>query len=113
MIEVIIAMGIPSTAIGLLVWFFKRYIEKLEKKREEEENQRKEREENVEKLMLFILKENRATHILAEATAKAVQRIPDAQCNGDMTEALKKAAEIQRQEKDFVFDQGIEHIFGA
>lgn len=112
MIETLAFWGIPSAATGLLVWFFKRYIDKTEKKREEEEAQRKKKEENVEKLMLYILKDSRATHILAEATAKAVQRIPDAHCNGDMKSALERAANIQKQEKDFVFDQGIEHIFG-
>ena len=106
MLEVLAFWGIPSAATGLIVWFFKRYVDKTEKKREE-------REDKVEKLMLHILKENRATYILADATARAVQRIPDAHCNGDMTAALKKAAEIQKQEKDFVFDQGIEHIFGS
>lgn len=106
LLSILTIMGIPSAVTGLLVWFFKRYIDKAEKKRDE-------REAKIEKLMLYILKENRATYILADATARAVQRIPDAHCNGDMTRALEKATEIQKQEKDFVFDQGIEHIFGA
>lgn len=113
MLEMLAFWGIPSAATGLVVWFFKRYVDKTENKRKEEEKKRDEREDKVEKLMLYILKENRATYILADATARAVQRIPDAHCNGDMTKALEKATEIQRQEKDFVFDQGIEHIFGA
>ena len=29
-----------------------------------------------------------------------------------MTEALRRASEIQNEEKDFLFDQGIKHIFG-
>lgn len=103
--EFIIAMGIPTAITGLLVWWLKRHIDKRDKKAEE-------REKNTEQLMLIIMKNSRATNILAEATAKAVQRIPDAKCNGDMTAALEMAAKIQKEEKDFMFDQGIKHIFG-
>ena len=103
--EFIIAMGIPTAITGLLVWWLKRHIDKRDKKAEE-------REKNTEQLMLIIMKNSRATNILAEATAKAVQRIPDAKCNGDMTAALEMADKIQKEEKDFMFDQGIKHIFG-
>lgn len=102
--QLIAAMGIPSAITGLLVWWLKRYIDKRDKKREE-------RERNTEKLMLLIMQTSRSTNILAEATAKAVQRIPDAHCNGDMTAALEQAAKIQKEEKDFIMDQGIKHIF--
>lgn len=102
--QLIAAMGIPSAITGLLVWWLKRYIDKRDKKRED-------RERNTEKLMLLIMQTSRATNILAEATAKAVQRIPDAHCNGDMTSALEQAAKIQKEEKDFIMDQGIRHIF--
>lgn len=105
MIELIIAAGIPSAVMGLLVWWLKRYIDKQEAKRLE-------REKNTEEFMLFIMKNSRATNILAEATAKAVQRIPDAHCNGDMKSALEEAAKIQKLEKDFMFDQAVQRIFG-
>lgn len=103
--EIFIAMGIPSAITGLLVWWLKRHIDKRDKKAEE-------REKNTEKLMLMIMQTSRATNVLAEATAKAVQRIPDAHCNGDMTAALEKAAEIQKEEQSFLIDQGIQRIFG-
>lgn len=103
--EFLIAMGIPTAVTGLLVWWLKRYIDKRDKKAEE-------REKNTEQLMLIIMRNSRATNVLAEATAKAVQRIPDAKCNGDMTRALELAERIQKEEKDFMFDQGIKHIFG-
>lgn len=103
--ELIIAMGVPSAITGLLVWWLKRYIDRRDKKADE-------REQNTERLMLMIMQTSRATNVLAEATAKAVQRIPDAHCNGDMTEALKKAAEIQKEEQQFLIDQGVKHIFG-
>lgn len=106
MTELLIACGVPSGMTGLFIWLFKRWLDNREKKREL-------KEQKVETLMLYILQDCRATTVLAEATAKAVQRIPDAHCNGDMTTALERAAEIQKKEKDFVFDQGIEHIFGV
>ena len=98
------AMGIPTAITGLLVWYLKRHIDKKEAKREE-------KEKSTEQLMLIIMQETRSTNVLATATAKAVQRIPDAHCNGDMTEALRRAAEIQNEEKEFFLDQGIKHIF--
>lgn len=101
----IAAMGVPSAITGFLFWWLKRSIDKREKKAEE-------REKTTEQLMLIIMKNSRATNVLAEATAKAVQRIPDAHCNGDMTAALELAEKIQKEEKDFMFDQGIKHIFG-
>lgn len=103
--EFLIAMGVPSAVTGFLIWWLKKYIDKNERKREE-------REKKTEHFMLLIMQNSRATNILAEATAKAVQRIPDAHCNGDMTAALVEAARIQKEEKDFLFDQGVEHIFG-
>lgn len=104
MVELAIAMGIPTAITGLLVWWLKRYIDRTEKRREE-------KEQNTEKLMIMIMQNSRATCVLSTATAKAVQRIPDAHCNGDMTSALAEAARIQQEEKDFLLDQGIKHIF--
>lgn len=103
--EFVIAMGIPTAITGLLVWWLKRNMDKREAKAEE-------REQNVERMMLMMLQTSRATNVLAEATAKAVQRIPDAHCNGDMKEALERAERIQKEEQQFMFDQGIKHIFG-
>lgn len=97
--------GIPGAIMGIIVWLLKKYIDKKLAEREE-------REANMEKLLLMMMRTSRATNVLVEATAKAVQRIPEAHCNGDMTAALEKAAEIQKEEKDFLFDQGIKHIFG-
>ena len=103
--ETLIVWGIPTAITGLMVWWLKRQIDKRDARAEE-------REKNTERLMLMIMQTSRATNVLAEATAKAVQRIPDAHCNGDMTEALRKASEIQKEEQQFLIDQGVKHIFG-
>ena len=101
----IAAMGIPSAICGLLVWWFKRRVEARDAHLEE-------REKNLETLMLMMMQTTRANNVLAVATARAVQRIPDAQCNGDMTAALEEAAKLQAAEKDFLVEQGVKHIFG-
>lgn len=110
------AFGVPTAITGLCVWFLKRSIDSRDKKREKDQAERdkraEEREKNTEKLMLYIMQTSRATNVLAEATARAVQRIPDAKCNGDMTEALRRAEEIQKEEQQFLIDQGVKHIFG-
>lgn len=102
--DLLITWGVPSAITGLLVWWLKKYIDHREAKAEE-------REKNLERLMLMIMQTGRANNVLAEATARAVQRIPDAHCNGDMTTALEKAQQIQQQEQQFLIDHGIKHIF--
>lgn len=102
----LVVMGVPTAITGLLVWFLKRHIDKREAAREE-------REKNTERLMLMIMQNGRATNVLAKATARAVQRIPDAHCNGDMTAALKEADELLDEENKFIADQGIRHIIGG
>lgn len=103
--DILIAIGIPSAITGFLFWLLKRHIDKTEAERIK-------REENTEKFMLLIMQTSRATNVLAEATARAVQRIPDAKCNGDMTAALAEATRIQKEEKEFLFNKGVECIFG-
>lgn len=112
-LEILIFMGIPTAVTGFLFWLLKRHIDKKDKERERKEEIREEREKNVEKLMLMIMQSSKANTVLAEATARAVQRIPDAHCNGDMKEALEKAEKIQRDEQQFLMDQGLKHIFEA
>lgn len=102
--ELLIAAGIPSAICGLLVWWLKRYIDKREESREEHDR-------NMQDLMMMIMQTGRANNVLAVATAKAVQRIPDAKCNGDMTSALAEAARIQKEEKDFLMRQGVKRVF--
>lgn len=104
MIEILLTFGVPTAITSFAFWLLKRYIDKKDTKREE-------KEANTEKLILMMIKMGKANNILAEATARAVQRIPDAKCNGDMTNALEEAEKIRQAEKDFMFEQGIKHIF--
>ena len=103
-VQIFLTMGIPTAITGLLVWFFKRHLDKRDAEKTKHEK-------DVEQIMIMIMQTSRATNVLAEATAKAVQRIPDAHCNGDMTAALEEASRIQKEEQKFLINRGLEHIF--
>ncbi len=100
----IAAMGIPSAVMGLVMWRLERRITKREAEMEE-------REKAQEKLFVLIVQSSGAAIALGEATAKAVQRIPDAHCNGDMHDALAYATDIKHKQKDFLMEQGIQALW--
>ena len=111
----IVLMGIPSAVTGFCFWLLQRRITKQQtKKDKEEEAQRKmeeERERLREKQELLLIQGVRAAIALGEATAKAVQRIPDAHCNGDMHAALEYATRVKHEQKDFLTKQGIHALY--
>lgn len=96
----IAAMGIPGAIMGLVVWRLERKIAKRDKAREDKDNAQ-------EQLLLLIVRSNGAAIALGEATAKAVQRIPDAHCNGDMHAALEYATKVKHEQKEFLEKQGV------
>ena len=100
----ILAMGIPSGLFGLALWYFKRA-------QDERDREQREREKNREELLMMMMQSSRANSVLCTAIAKAVQRIPDAHCNGDMTKALEVMEKASKKEKDFLLAQGVKHIF--
>ena len=53
-----------------------------------------------EDLQIITIQGTSAAIALGEATARAVQRIPDAHCNGNMHAALDYAAKIKHAQKD-------------
>ena len=103
-LDILAAAGIPTAVTGLMVWWLKRYIDKQGKKAAEQEK-------NKEQFMLKIMQNTRANSVLSVAIAKAIERIPDAHCNGDMHEALKVMEEVEKDEKDFLMEMGVKHIF--
>lgn len=90
---IVIAASIPSALTGFCFWLIEQKLQKRAKKQEDEEKERREAEEKRERLReqqeLFLVQGVGAAIALGEATAKAVQRIPDAHCNGDMHAALE------------------------
>ena len=97
-------LGIPTAITAFCSWMLQRRITKREKAQEERERAR---EQNV----VLIIKGMGAAIALGEATAEAVQRIPDAHCNGDMHKALEYARNVKHEQKDFLTQQGIEAIY--
>jgi len=100
----IAAMGIPSAIMGFAIWNLERRITKREKQLEE-------REKAQEEFLVLVVQSTGASIALGEATARAVQRIPDAHCNGDMHSALEYATEMKHEQKDFLAKQGIRAIW--
>lgn len=95
---------LPSAVTGFCFWCIQRRIQKADKKRENREQLREQQE-------LFLVQGVNAALTLGEATAKAVQRIPDAHCNGDMHKALDYAAKVKHEQRDFLAKQGIIHLY--
>ena len=100
LLAILAAMGIPSTIMGLFVWRLKGRIESRETEQDKKAEDQKE-------LFLLMVQSTRASIALGEATARAVQRIPDAHCNGDMRAALDYATNVKHKQKDFLDRQGI------
>lgn len=95
---------IPTTVMGLIAWHYKRRVEKAEAEEEKREN-------NKEQLEFMNVQATWAAIALAEATARAVQRIPDAKCNGDMHAALQYAEKVKHDQKDYLAKQGIHALY--
>lgn len=108
---ILAALGLPSAITGLI-------IRRMEKRMDSREAQRKkdteaavaraeEQEKKREQLDLVLIQSTSAAIALGEATARAVQRIPDAHCNGDMHAALEYAAKVKHNQKNFLTGLGI------
>ena len=103
--ELLIAAGIPSAIVAFCFWLLEKRIqeraeaEKNERARRQREQD--EKEENREKLQYMMLKALDGSLCLSEATAKAVQRIPDAKCNEDMHAALDYELERKHDLRTF------------
>lgn len=128
--EIAAICGIPSALtvaiVGFFVWLLERSIVKRETVRAEEDAKREKareaeeakleaertKQENSRKVFeKNLLASTNAALAVSEATARAVQRIPDAHCNGDMHAALNYAAKIKHEQRDFLAAQGIDNIF--
>lgn len=114
-VQIILFWGLPTALTGFFSWLIQRKITQQAAAREKVDTEREqkalEREEHRERLILMILQSTRAGINLSEATARAVQRIPDANCNGDMTEALEDVQKFQTKQKDFLIELGIHSIY--
>ena len=115
MTTIVVAASIPSAFTGFCFWLIEQNLKKRadneKEEREERQKQLDEREQIREKNELCIINSVNAAIALGEATARAVQRIPDAHCNGDMHAALEYASKVKHAQKDFLAKQGINSIY--
>ena len=115
--EIFQVLGIFSMFISALVGFFFWLIQRNINQRDAEEQRRRtarqqeldQREQVRYQHELYMMKSIDAAIALGEATARAVQRIPDAHCNGDMRAALNYAQKVKHDRKDFLNEQAL-HI---
>lgn len=101
--SVILAAGIPSAVVGILIGRLNRRIAKADAARDAKDAARLTHEVTVIRLIM-------ASIDLSEATAEAVQRIPDAHCNGDMAAALEQARAVQSEYRAFEQTQTMKSI---
>ena len=97
-------LGIPTAITAFCSWMLQRRITKREAEAEE-------REKAQEKLFILIVQSSGAAIALGEATARAVQRIPDAHCNGDMHAALEYARQVKHEHKEFMTEQSVQSLY--
>lgn len=114
--QLLIAAGVPSAIVAFCFWSLERRIqERAEAEKDERARRQKEqddKEKNREELQYMMLKALDGSLCLSEATAKAVQRIPDAKCNGDMHAALDYELEQKHDLENFLTRQGVNYITG-
>ena len=108
---ILAALGLPSALTGFFIRRMEKRLDKREAQRKKEqealEARAEEREKKREQLEMVLIQSTSAAIALGEATARAVQRIPDAHCNGDMHQALEYAAKVKHDQKDFLMGLGV------
>lgn len=100
---ILTAAAIPSAVVAFCFWLLQRRITKNEERAEEKAKQQ-------ERLQVIILDSVNGSIRLSEATARAVQRIPSAHCNGDMHAALDDIERTRQRQQRLITEAGIHDI---
>lgn len=95
---VLIAIGVPSAVVGGIVGIF---VRRLEKKMDKEREARR-------KYELFQVKVQAATIALCKANAIALR---NGRCNGETKAALEYLAQVKKEQREFLNEQSIDHLF--
>lgn len=113
--QVLISCGVPTAVLGFLFWLFERRIDKREKEREKKQEQQLKHQAKLnderKQHEILLIESTGAAIALGEATARAVQRIPDAHCNGDMHAALDYAVSVKHKQKELLTKLGVENLY--
>lgn len=95
---VLLAVGLPSAIVGGIVGiFFRRIEKKMDKEREARR-----------KYELFQVKIQAAIISLCKANAIALK---NGKCNGETSAALDYLNQVKHEQRDFLTEQGIDHLF--
>ena len=110
----LVVMGVPSAITAFCFWLLERQIQKREEETKAERARRQaeiDRRDSARKeYERYQINVTTASMALSIAVAEAVQRIPDAHCNGDMHAALEYAKKVKTEHKDFLQKMAIENI---
>ena len=96
--NILLAIGLPSAIVGGVMSIFFR---KIEKKMNDERNTRR-------KYEIFQVKTLTAVTALSKANAIALK---NGKCNGETSKALEYLDTVKHEQRDFLIEQGIEHLF--
>ena len=103
--------AIAAVTVGLINAFSqKKTKQDLSAEFQKELQEAREKERARQKYEVYMIKGIMASNTLSEATARAVQRIPDAHCNGDMDTALEEEEKIKKELQLFLAKQGVNNI---
>ena len=94
----LVAWGVPTAITGTLIGVM---VRRIEKRLDEDRKVRRGFEQ-------FQVKGLTATMALSEANALALQ---NGKCNGETHRALEYMQKVKREQREFLINQGIEHIF--
>ena len=112
--QLVIMLGIPSAFTGFCFWLLERKIQRREEQDKKERERRQaevdRRDKSRKEYERYQISMISASMALSVAVAEAVQRIPDAHCNGEMHAALEYAKRIKGEQKDFLTKMAIENI---
>lgn len=104
----LVAVGVPSIITSIITHRLEKKMDRREAIRLSIEEERTKQRTELE---LILIQSISASLTLGEATAQAVQRIPDAHCNGDMHSALEYVTKVKERQKDFLTKLGISSLF--
>ena len=103
--------AIAAVTVGLINAFSqKKTKQDLSAEFQKELQDAREKERARQKYEVYMIKGIMASNTLSEATARAVQRIPDAHCNGDMETALEEEEKVKKEIQLFLAKQGVNNI---
>lgn len=97
----LLSAAIPSLVSGIGLYLVSQNMRSHQDKLEK-------REEDYVKSEKHILDTLIATAEGTEAIAKAIQRVPDFKCNGDMKAAIEKVEKVLDDHKDFLREKAAE-----